>query len=123
MAVVRMTKQHQDQAKAVAPTINKSIPFEDRDFSPKQAGQILSRGKTFINDLVQRGVLESYLDGPSRRITGRSIRKYRELKLAEPRRKRPTEQLANRETKKKTAGEAPAKRQQDDEAATNYNTP
>jgi hypothetical protein len=81
-----MSKQRQDQLKASAAAIDRfSIPFEDRDFSPKQTGQILSRGKTFINDLVQRGELESYLAGPSRRITGRSIQAYRQRKLQESR--------------------------------------
>lgn len=75
-----------------------SVPFEERDFTTAQVQQLLAVGKTtlFTTILPQ---LETYFEGTRRKITGRSIRAYRDRKLAEPRQKRPTEQLRKPKTR------------------------
>jgi hypothetical protein len=93
-----------------------NLPFEDCSFTTAETLRILGCSKTFLFDgLLRNGELESYLDGTRRKITGSSIEAYRRRKLQE-RQRRSMPQLENRKTKRKTAGEAPAKRQQGDEA-------
>jgi hypothetical protein len=51
--------------------------------SPKKAQQALDCGTTFLYELLDSKVLESFLVGRSRKITVRSINAYIERKLAE----------------------------------------
>jgi len=51
----------------------------------KQAQRLLSYGETKIDELVKQGTLESFVDGRSRRITMRSIRRLIENGLAQRR--------------------------------------
>jgi hypothetical protein len=92
---------------AAAAISNLQIPFEDRDYTTQQTLLILATGKTnFFENILPH--LEHYLDGNRLKITGRSIKEYRERKLAEPRRKRPTGQLPNtRKRRSREIGSAP----------------
>jgi hypothetical protein len=82
-----------------------SIPFEHRDFNTAELLQIFSCGKTTLfQDIIPH--LEIYYEGPRIKATGRSIIKYRERKLAEPRRKHPAEHLPNVK-KRRRSGSAP----------------
>jgi hypothetical protein len=82
-----MIKHHQDQLASAAPV--SGVPFDECGFTTQQARQILAAGKTrFFEEILPE--LESYLEGTRRIITGRSIRAYRERKIAEPRQKLPT---------------------------------
>ena len=77
-----MPKQDQvrtdlEQFKTNLEQIVSAIPFEERSFSRKQTAEILGNGKTKTFGLIESGALESYLDGRSRRVTGRSIQEYR----------------------------------------------
>lgn len=75
-----------------------TIRFEDCDYTTAETQRILGVRKTTLFDkLLRNGELESYLAGTSRKITGRSIREYRERKLAEAR-ARPTEHLRKAKT-------------------------
>src|SRR5438105_2180653 len=83
-----MPKQHQSEIdlerfRAGLEQIVSTISIEDRSFTPKQTAEILGNGKTKTFELIESGELESYLDGRSRRVTGRSIVTYRNRKLAE----------------------------------------
>jgi len=73
------------------------VPFDERDFTSKQTKQILAVGKTKLFELLRDGALEAYLDGNRLRISGRSIKAYRERRFAEGRQARPVtaEQLSN----------------------------
>jgi hypothetical protein len=89
-----MTKKGQDQfaAGAAAFISNDQIPFDERGFTTTHTRQILAAGKTrFFEDILPE--LESYLEGTRRIVTGRSIRAYRERRLAEPPRKRSIDHL------------------------------
>jgi hypothetical protein len=109
--VVRKMIKRQDQfaVGAAALSSNDQIPFDERGFTTKQTRQILAAGKTrFFEDILPE--LESYLEGTRRIVTGRSIRAYRERKLAEPQRKRSIEHLPNvkkRRSRKAKSGTAP----------------
>jgi hypothetical protein len=83
------------------------IPFAERLFTVRQTRQILGgTGKTrFFQDILPQ--LQSFLDGNKLLITGESIQRYRERRLSEPRRRRPTEQLAAARTRQ---GDAAARR-------------
>ena len=75
-------------AGAAPPSNKQSIPFEDRDFGSAQLLQIFSCGKTTLfGEIIPH--LEVYYEGSRLKATGRSIIKYRERKLAEPRVSRP----------------------------------
>jgi hypothetical protein len=99
-----MTKQHQDQFNT-AVISNDQVPFDERGFTIQQTRQILAVGKTrFFEHILPE--LQSYLEGTRRIVMGRSIRAYRERRLAEPPAKRatykPTKKRRNR-----TSGAAP----------------
>ena len=81
-----------NQFKTNLEQIASAIPFEERSFSPKQTAEILGHRETKTAALIASGALESYLDGRSRRITGRSIQAYRNRKLREATRKNETAQ-------------------------------
>jgi len=67
---------------------------DDYSYTTAETRRFLPAGKTkFFMEILPQ--LESYLEGTRRIITGRSIRKYRDAKLAEPARKRPVECLPN----------------------------
>jgi hypothetical protein len=70
----------------------RGLSFEDCDYGTPQLLQIFSCGKTtlFTEILPQ---LETYYEGTRVKATGRSVKAYRERKLAEPRQKRSTPQL------------------------------
>ena len=53
--------------------------------SRKQAQRLLSYGETKIDELIKQGILESFVDGRSRRITMQSIRRLIESGLARER--------------------------------------
>jgi hypothetical protein len=58
------------------------IRFEDCDYTVEQTKRILAVGATkFFKEVLPE--LENYLQGTRRIITGRSIKAYRERKLAE----------------------------------------
>jgi hypothetical protein len=80
----------------------RSLAFEDCDYGTAQLLQIFDCGKTtlFTEILPQ---LETYYEGTRVKATGRSVKAYRERKLAEPRQKRPTEHLENQKAKSKAA--------------------
>jgi hypothetical protein len=81
------------------------VPFAERDFTTSQTMQILAVGKTkFFEGVLPQ--LESYLDGSKRKITGRSIQKYRERRLAEPRKRNPADHLFKARATADTAGAA-----------------
>src|SRR5262249_48379396 len=90
-----MTKRQDQFAARAAPLIsNHQIPFDGRGSTAKQTRQILAAGKTrFFENILPE--LESYLEGTRRIVTGRSIRAYRERRLAEPQQKRPTPHVGN----------------------------
>jgi len=71
--------------------------FGERLFTSKQAMEILGDGKTkfFAQDLPH---LDAFLDGNKLKITGSSIQRLIEKRLAEPRRRRPTDQLHKAKT-------------------------
>jgi hypothetical protein len=48
----------------------------------KQAQRLLSYGETKIDELIKQGILESFVDRRSRRITMQSIRRLIESGLA-----------------------------------------
>jgi hypothetical protein len=50
-----------------------SLPLEDRDLRTAEACQALGCKKTKLFDLIAAGEVDSYLDGPVRKITGASI--------------------------------------------------
>jgi hypothetical protein len=50
--------------------------------SPRQTSILIDCGLTRVYDLINRGELESYLDGRSRKVTMRSIRDHQERLLA-----------------------------------------
>ena len=96
-----MTKHHRDRLEVHTVPIS-NIPFEDCSFTTAETLRILGCSKTFLFDeLLRNGELESYLDGTRRKITGSSIKAYRERKLQE-RQRRSMPQLENRKTKRKT---------------------
>jgi hypothetical protein len=62
---------------------------DDFGYTTKETRRFLPVGKTkFFTEILPQ--LDSYLEGTRRIIIGRSIRAYRERKLAEPRQKRPS---------------------------------
>jgi hypothetical protein len=65
------------------------LPLEDRDLRPAEACQALGCKKTKLFDLIAAGEVDSYLDGPVRKITGASIVARRKRKLAEAQQSRP----------------------------------
>jgi hypothetical protein len=82
-------------ARAAPTSSEQSIPFEHRDFNTAQLLQIFSCGKTtlfgeILPELEKEGGV--YYEGSRAKATGRSIIKYRERKLAEPRVSRPMPQ-------------------------------
>jgi hypothetical protein len=87
--VRQMTKQQHDQFNTASPISNDQVPFDERGFTIAQTRQILAVGKTRFFEHVLPD-LESYLEGTRRIVTGRSIRAYRERRLAEPPVKRVT---------------------------------
>lgn len=94
-----MPKQDQvrtdlEQFKTNLEQIVSAIPFEERSFSPKQTAEILGNGKTKTFGLIESGALESYLDGRSRRVTGRSIQEYRNHKLRQQQSRKPKNETA-----------------------------
>ena len=98
-------RQDQFAVGAAALSSNDQIPFDERGFTTKQTRQILAAGKTrFFEDILPE--LESYLEGTRRIVTGRSIRAYRERRLAEPPRKRPVEHLPNNMKKRRSRSRA-----------------
>jgi len=95
-----MTKQ--DQLAGLAPVPN--VPFDECGFTTLQTRQLLAVGKTrFFEEVLPE--LESYLEGTRRVVTGRSIRAYRERRLAEPYQK-----LHNRKPKTRKENGATGKR-------------
>src|SRR6516165_3395735 len=95
-----MTK-HQDQFNTASLVSNDQVPFDERGFTIAQTRQILGVGKTrFFEHILPD--LQSYLEGTRRIVTGRSIRAYRERRLAEPPVKRvtykPTKQRRSRKS-------------------------
>ena len=73
---------------------NPQILVDDFAYTTEQTRRFLPSGKTkFFTEILPQ--LESYLEGTRRIITGRSIRKLRDAKLAEPSRKRSVEYLPN----------------------------
>ena len=94
-----MTKQQQDQFN----TSNNQVPFDERGFSIQETRQILGVGKTrFFEHILPE--LQSYLEGTRRIVTGRSIRAYRERRLAEP----PAKRATYKPTKKRRSPEKSA---------------
>ena len=96
-----MTKQQQDQFNTASLISNDQVPFDERGFTIQQTRQILGVGKTrFFEHILPE--LESYLEGVRRIVTGRSIRAYRERRLAETPVKRatykPTKQRRSRKS-------------------------
>ena len=91
-----MVRQQQDQFNTASLVANDQVPFDERGFSVAQTRQILAVGKTrFFEHILPD--LESYLEGTRRIVTGRSIRAYRERRLAEP----PTKRVTNKPTKQR----------------------
>ena len=89
-----------------------SIPFEHRDFGSAQLLQIFNCGKTtlfeeILPELEKQGGV--YYEGNRVKATGRSIIKYRERKLAEPRvsRPRPRNPYEKRKRRSRERGAAP----------------
>jgi hypothetical protein len=98
-----MTKQYQDQFNAASPISNDQVPFDERGFTTQQTRQILGAGKTrFFEHILPE--LESYLEGTRRIVTGRSIRAYRERRLAEP----PVKRATHKPTKQRRSPGKPA---------------
>ena len=61
-----------------------NLLFGERLFTSKQTQQLLAVGKTtFFNKVLPE--LEAFLDGNKLKITGHSILRYQERRLAEPR--------------------------------------
>jgi hypothetical protein len=84
-----MSKQQSALAAAA-----KQALVDDYGYTTAETRRFLPSGKTkFFTDILPQ--LESYLEGTRRIITGRSIRKLRDAKLAEPLHKRPVEHLPN----------------------------
>jgi hypothetical protein len=77
------------------------LPFDERLFTAKQTRQILAIGKTTFFRILPE--LKSFLDGNRLKITGRSIREYREKRLAAPRVPRLTPSRATEEPKELSA--------------------
>ena len=78
-----MTEHHQDRLEVHTVPIS-NLPFEECSFTTTETLRILGCSKTFLFDeLLRNGELQSYLDGTRRKITGSSIKAYRERKLAE----------------------------------------
>src|SRR6516164_24048 len=103
-----MTKQQQDQFNTASLISNDQVPFDERGFTTQQTRQILGAGMTrFFEHILPE--LESYLEGTRRIVTGRSIRAYRERRLAEPRASRPMPQnpYEKRKRRSRKSGSAP----------------
>ena len=95
-----MSKQQQDQFNTAS---NDQVPFDERGFTTQQTRQILGAGKTrFFEHILPE--LQSYLEGTRRIVTGRSIRAYRERRLAEP----PAKRATYKPTKKRRSPEKSA---------------
>ena len=73
-----------------------SLPFSERLFTSKQTQQLLAVGKTTFFKILPE--LEAFLDGNKLKITGRSILKYQERRLAKPRLPRPLPQFHKAKT-------------------------
>jgi excisionase family DNA binding protein len=61
-----------------------NIDFDEHQrlvVSPRRAMQMLDCGRTRLYELIDRGELDSYLDGRSRKITVESIHRYIERQL------------------------------------------
>ena len=72
----------------------KQALVDDYGYTTAETRRFLPSGKTkFFTDILPQ--LESYLEGTRRIVIGRSIRKLRDAKLAEPSRKRSVEYLPN----------------------------
>ena len=98
-----MTKQQQDQFNTASLISNDQVPFDERGFTTQQTRQILGAGKTrFFEHILPE--LESYLEGTRRIVTGRSIRAYRERRLAEP----PVKRATHKPTKQRRSPGKPA---------------
>jgi hypothetical protein len=84
---------------AVAPI--STIPFEERDFTAKQAREILAVGKTrFFQEVLPR--LESTFEGARLIISGRSIKAYREFRYSQARQRRQTPRRKPQESRATT---------------------
>jgi hypothetical protein len=82
--------KHQEPIEApnAGAALSSDIQFKDRDFNTAQLLQLFSCGKTTLfQEIIPH--LEIYYEGSRLKATGRSIIKYRERKLAEPRVSRP----------------------------------
>jgi len=49
---------------------------------PREAGELLDCGQSYLYELLHDGELDSFVDGGARKITVESIRRYIERKLA-----------------------------------------
>jgi hypothetical protein len=82
------------QLPALSAATAKQILVDDYGYTTAETRRFLPSGKTkFFMEILPQ--LESYLEGTRRIVTGRSIRTYRDGKIAEPPRKRPVEFLPN----------------------------
>ena len=83
------------------------LPLEDRDLRTGEACQALACKKTKLFDLIAAGEVDSYLDGPVRKITGASIVARRKRKLAEAQQSRPRPANHHELRRSRETGSAP----------------
>ena len=60
-----------------------TVPFEERSFGVKAAIAVLDISESFYFELIADGVIETYKEGRSRKITGRAINAYRAKRARE----------------------------------------
>jgi hypothetical protein len=86
-------------------TTNPEILVDDFAYTTEQTRRFLPSGKTkFFTEILPQ--LESYLEGTRRIITGRSIRTYRESKIAAEQ-FRPTPKNHHEKRRSRKSGSAP----------------
>jgi hypothetical protein len=83
-----------------------SLPLEDRDLRTAEACQALGCKKTKLFDLIATGEIDSYLDGPVRKITGASIVARRKRKLGEAQQSRPRPENHHETRRRRETGSA-----------------
>jgi hypothetical protein len=84
----------------------RGLAFEERDYGTPKLLKIFSCGKTtlFMEILPQ---LETYYLGNRVKATGRSVKEYRERKLAEPQQSRSIPKNHHEKRRSRKAGSAP----------------
>jgi excisionase family DNA binding protein len=72
-----------DIVQVKTPDDNAQVPFEERQFSPKEASLFLGMSRTFlVRQVLERGELKFHMVGTHKRIYGRDLAAYKEARDA-----------------------------------------